>query len=1223
MVLVDVSGFTSMSERLARHGKVGAEEVTEVIGTTFDRLTAAAYAFGATLLKFGGDALLLFCRGDAHHLRACAAAVQMRQTLRDVGAFHTTAGQVALRMSVGVHSGAFDFFMIGGSHRELMIAGPAATETTRLEGVAEAGQIVISAATAALLPRRVVGRELNGGYLLAGRVDAVRAETKPAPSKVDLVQFIPTALREPLLSGEMEPEHRPAVVAFIRFSEFDELVANSGPEQAAASLDLVTRAVQVACDAREVTFLSTDIAAGGGKFILTSGVPQATGYDAEQMLLALNDITSTQLELPVHIGVNWGPVFTGAVVLRYRRTYTVMGDTVNLAARLMSKAAPGEIVATKEVLDLSRTLFTTEARQPFLVKGKKLPIQAFTVGEPCGSRVAPDVGTPLVGRDHELKLMESAWRSAVISQGRFVELVAEPGMGKSRLLQEFVQSGERRVIEAECRLYQTGTPYFPIRTLLRQVLGIERMDPMEARAALASQVEAASPALVPLLSLIGVVLDLEIEESAEVAQLDEQFRPARTMAAVGSLFEAVVTTPTLFVVEDTHWMDQASQEVLAGLLTGLERQPWLFVLTRRPGDYGFVAPQVAHSTRIELQPLTRHQAEALIREATADGPLLPRQVATLAERSDGSPLFLIELLSALRQGGAVEQLPQSVDGLISARIDRLPAADRNLLQRVAVLGNGFETEHTASVLPTLEPQARLRAFRRLADFLTLSPSGWLEFRHALIRDVAYGELPFKTRLELHARVGDSICEAAAAHPEKSSELLSLHYFEARRWGDAWHFSRLAGDSASQIYANQDAALFYERATESARFLPGIEPVAKAEVLSSLGDVREKAGMFTQALDAYRRATQLTDDPVALAELKLKRSVVRMRQGAFSQALRDVAAGLRLTETAHSPKAARMTAQLLAHGALVRMAQEKDRPAIELAQRARLEAEAAGESQALATALSVLDTSYRWLGETDKAIYSQQALDLYEELGDLSGKAALIGNLGIAAYFEGRWTEALRLYEESRETQMRAGNEVQAAIWSANIAEILINQRKIVPAEALLRELLPTLQAAGLDSFAFAELQMGRVLAARGDLDAAISLISGALSRTKEMGQSITAIDASIELASCLVLADLPEKALDQLAGVDTPSAGAYGPALHRVRARALAAEGLVIEALGEIGQGLEVALHRQDPYEKALLTLARAELGRRFGLPIDEFSEEEARRTLGALGVDLSGAVLL
>ena len=140
-------------------------------------------------------------------------------------------------------------------------------------------------------------------------------------------------------------------------------------------------------------------------------------------------------------------------------------------------------------------------------------------------------------------------------------------------------------------------------------------------------------------------------------------------------------------------------------------------------------------------------------------------------------------------------------------------------------------------------------------------------------------------------------------------------------------------------------------------------------------------------------------------------------------------------------------------------------AIEMAQRAIVEAEAADEKQALAVAFAVLDTSYRWLGETDKAVYAPIARRLYEELGDLSGQATLTGNLGIAAYFEGHWNDAIRLYEESRDLHLKAGNEVQAAIWSANIAEVLINQGKMTAAEALLVEAVPTLAAAGLDSVA--------------------------------------------------------------------------------------------------------------------------------------------------------------
>ncbi len=154
MVFVDISGFTKMSERLARQGKVGAEEVSDVIGDTFETLLAEAYARGGSLIKFGGDALLLFFEGQrARPSRGCAAH-GMRAELRRVGTFETTSGKVTLRMSVGAHTGLFHFFLVGGSHRELIVAGPAATETVTMEGAASAGQILLSPALAAALPCR-------------------------------------------------------------------------------------------------------------------------------------------------------------------------------------------------------------------------------------------------------------------------------------------------------------------------------------------------------------------------------------------------------------------------------------------------------------------------------------------------------------------------------------------------------------------------------------------------------------------------------------------------------------------------------------------------------------------------------------------------------------------------------------------------------------------------------------------------------------------------------------------------------------------------------------------------------------------------------------------------------------------------------------------------------------------------------------------------------------
>ena len=251
MVFVDISGFTKMSERLARRGKVGAEEVTDVIGDTFGTLLAEAYAFGGSLVKFGGDALLLFFEGEGHPLRATAAAAGMRATLRRIGTFTTTAGKVTLRMSVGAHTGVFDFFLVGDSHRELIVAGPAATETVAMEGAASAGQILLSPALAAALPKGSRGRAVGPGFLLRGSLPEIeRTEPLAVATRVDLTQLIPLALRE-TVSEEIEPEHRSVTVAFLHFTGFDDIVL-AGPQRAAEVLEELVRRTQAAIDSRDV-----------------------------------------------------------------------------------------------------------------------------------------------------------------------------------------------------------------------------------------------------------------------------------------------------------------------------------------------------------------------------------------------------------------------------------------------------------------------------------------------------------------------------------------------------------------------------------------------------------------------------------------------------------------------------------------------------------------------------------------------------------------------------------------------------------------------------------------------------------------------------------------------------------------------------------------------------------------------------------------------------------
>jgi class 3 adenylate cyclase/tetratricopeptide (TPR) repeat protein len=1214
MVFVDISGFTKMSERLARQGRVGAEELTVIIDSTFGALLSSAYAYGANLLKFGGDALLLFFTGDGHQPRSCAAAQAMQRTMREVGVCKTSAGTVVLRMSVGINSGEFDFFLVGESHRELIVAGPAATRTVEMESTAQAGQILISPAAASALPSTNRGRPLGPGFLLRGKVEAEESQFHSATSPgLELRQFVPIGLCDLLVGGEIQPEHRPATVAFLLFHGFDSLIQKEGCDTASARLDALVRAVQGAVDRRGITFLGSDVAADGGKIILTAGVPSSTGNDEEQMLLAVRQVLSEGPALPLSVGINWGRVFAGEIGTSYRRTYTVMGDTVNLAARLMARAPAGEAYATPAVLDGSRTTFETARLEPFMVKGKKLPVEAVSVGDPIGS-TQEGAGLPLIGRDRELATLNASWENALTRAGQVVEISAEAGMGKSRLLEEFLTAcSATTVVMAECQLYQAATAYFPFRALLRSSSGLNDLGPDEAEKALRELVAAKAPEIAPWLALVAVVMGIEMPESVEVSQLEDEFRPARTLEAVAALLEATVTDPTVFVVEDTHWMDEPSRELLGGLLARLGRAPWLFILTRRPGDDGFVAP--AEVSSIELGPLGVDEAKRLIHQATADSPLPSDQVEGLARQANGRPLFLVELLKTLRSKGSLDEVPQSVEALIDARIDTLPLAERNVLRRLSVLGAGFDIEHASAVLPdgSLEPHQRTRAIRGLSEFLSLDRSGRVQFHHALIRDVAYDGLPFRTRQDLHARVGESIFAACDGRPEEFAELLSFHYFNAKKWSRSWRFSRMAGDKARDTYANHEAALFYERALQSGASLDWVEAPDRADVLTDLARVRYEAGSYGEAITALRSAIRLIpDDPVARADLRLELARCQQRAGAGSQALRETALGLKLVDGGEALESRRAAARLLSYRAGLMLDQLSPRRALEVGLRAVAEAEATDELGALARAYTNIDEAYQILGRRDDAVHEEKALEIYEELGDQRNIAVVAIGLGVQAYADGRWDDAISMYTKAREVSGRSGNVTVESAAAANLGEVLISRGRLDEAETILEEARRVLRGQKYLGFAlFAETQLARLRMERGDHEEAVKALTGIIDEAERSGQPYYAVDAALQLADALTRAGDPERALEvvDVAGdFAGDEAALYEVPQKRLRASALAGLARPVEALADVEAALASAREQRLAYEVALLLLLRAEL------EDDEGLFEEAGRLLEEIG---------
>ncbi|HLF99701.1 MAG TPA: adenylate/guanylate cyclase domain-containing protein [Acidimicrobiia bacterium] len=1223
LVFIDVSGFTALSERLARQGRVGAEELTTTLSACFAELLSIAYDAGGSLLKFGGDALLLLFDGEEHARRACSSALAMRAAMATVGRVVTSVGPVRLRMSVGIHSGPLHLFRVGRSHRELIVTGPGATATAEMESIADATQIVIGAGTAACLPKAAVGRPKGAGFLLRDRpIDAPRSPAPPISGVENAAALgVPVALREELRAGRLESEHRRISIAFVHFSGVDALLAHEGPEAVAAALAALVVDVQAAAEEHGVTFLATDVDRDGGKIILVAGAPRALGDDEGRMLRALRCIADVPRTLPVSIGVHRGHAFVGEVGPPFRRTYTVMGDAVNLAARLMASAGDGEIRSTAAVLDSAATEFEAAAVPPFMVKGKSEPVEAFVIGPQIeGSPQRVEVErAPLRGRDDECAALRSALDGARSGRGGLVDIFGESGVGKTRLVQELCdQAGAHGVpvLRSYCEPFEAQTPYFAFRFLLRGLLGIDAGG-ASGGAALEQSVARVAPELLDWLPLLAGVADVEVPSTDAADKLDPRFRRAATSRAVVELLRACAPTPSLFVIEDGQWMDALSRELVDAVAAAAAGYGWLICVARRE-DADATSPKGAIAA-LQVLPLAHDAARAIASDVTADAPLLPAVRDALIAQAGGNPLFLHELLRVQRAGDdGAESLPETLEAVVATQIDSLPPEDRTLLRYAAVLGATFGVPLLSDVTRGEVPTAAA-AVRKFGAFVEVVTPGLLRFRNECFRQVAYDALSFGRRRELHARVAEAIERSTATSDAERAASLSLHFLHAQEYERSWRYSRIAGDHARASYANSEAAEMYERALVASRHAPGVEADDLAVVWESLGDVSLLVGWFDRATAAYGRARALRGgDRDALAFLCMKQSRTRMHQGKTENALRWIRRGLQVLEGAEDRGALTRRAQLHTMYANNRQVAGRPRQALRWSTLAIEEAERARQDQVLASALVVHDWALVALGRAADATHLPRALEIFEESGDAARAAEVLMYLGLFAYTEGRWPDAIERWSQARAAYLGAGNVVDAAHGASNSAEILIHQGRYDEAESLVRDALEVWRAADYPAVADALSHQGKIALGRGDVAGATRLFEEVALLASAGGASVPENDGW--LAECLLRSGLATDALDRIDAALKSEAsagdGTFLPMLHRLRGYACEALGQIEAADAELARSIAIARERGAAYEIALTLSAIDAIAVRRGEPVPEGVADESEAIRRRLGID-------
>jgi class 3 adenylate cyclase/tetratricopeptide (TPR) repeat protein len=1143
-LFADISGFTPLTEALVTSlgPRRGAEELTRQLNRVYDALIDEVDRFDGSVISFSGDAILCWFQdqdGPAA-LRATACALAMQAAMQPFAALALpNAGIVSLAMKATIASGSARRFVVGDPEVQLIdaIAGATIARTADAEHQAGRGEVLVDEATLSQLGSAFEVTEWRTSPETGARYACLRglntALSIEPPPHVDLkplsdeqanawvLPAIYDRLQEGL--GEFLTELRHAVALFLRFEGID----YEADDTAGQKLDAFIRWAQEILTRYDGSLLALTIGDKGSYFYAAFGAPIAHEDDPRRAVsaaLELRDLPDTLSFIrPVQIGISRGTMRAGAYGGMTRRTYGVLGDEVNLAARLMQRAEPGEVLISQRVLGAVGSAFDVEMLPPMQVKGKAEPVAvARVLNKHQGRATAVSYDAPLVGREMELAHLNQFL--GPIFSGAFAGLAyvyGEPGIGKSRLLHEV-----RRRLEQERRLR-----WFicPAEGILRQSLNPLQYFLREYFEQSADAAEDANKARFD--SLLEALMAEVRPRAPEIAQELDRTRSflgalAGGLRWVGSLYERVeprlrlentlaackvlvqgesLRQPVVLHVEDGQWLDDDTLAFIKLLTRNVGSFPFGVVLAGRYRDdgsrYTIEVDSEVPQTALDLNQLSPESVRAMAAQALHT-PLSDELAAFLNEKTNGNPFFVEQLALDLRErelltttsltvpGEAEPQLaltlkpnvpaaevPVSINAVLIARLDRLAAQVKAIVQTAAVLGHEFEIWVLSQMLrDDLQVSGKVKQAEAEAIWSALSETRYL-FRHILLRDAAY-EMQILARLrELHALAGRAIETVYAQDLMPQAALLAYHWGAAGEGAKEARYSALAGENALRTSAFRDAARYFQRAltlleTEGAadagvslaRLYYGLgeanaglgglkdaqlylqksldlaqaqgDQKTTAEALSFLGGLALRLGEVEQAearLQEGLLIARAMQDPPIIANGLLRLGNIASARGAYAEATRFYEEGLSLARTINDEM--KMATALNGLGIVGLMSQ-----ALEAAQRHFEEAQtffrAIGNRTGMLLTLGNLGTVVSKLGRPAEARHLyEQALHLSDEIGDRRLRGALLDNLGEVAYELGDDLEATWYFKESLATMLELGLAPSALLALAGVAKI--------------------------------------------------------------------------------------------------------------------------------------------------------------------------------------------
>ncbi|HEX6383662.1 MAG TPA: tetratricopeptide repeat protein [Anaerolineae bacterium] len=1112
----DISGFTPLTEALAGElgPQRGAEEMTDHLARVYGALIAEVHRYGGSVIGFSGDAITCWFDEKVEGrrqkdeeatsaFRAVVCGLAMQALMQSFATVNTPAGTaVTLAIKVAITVGPVRRFLVGDPQiqRIDVLAGKTMDTLSIALELVERGEVVL-ATTGAPLPG-----------------DGFNIQTWREDAKTGVQVAVVTSLVEPIApaswpeipAGALDGEQvrpwllpavynrlrqtanpfladlRPVAALFLSFSglDYDE------DDDSGILLDAFIRRVQATVSHYEGVLLQLTMGDKGSYLYAAFGAPFAHADDAVRAVAAALDLRTPPANLSfirdVRIGVTHGQVYTGAYGAPIRRTYGVLGDKVNLAARLMQLAEPGEILADDEIYRHARNRWGFITLPSVRVKGKAGLIRVYQpTDKPATAEV--EEAAPLVGRAGEVARLEAALAELQAGKGRVIFIEGEAGIGKSRLVAELVRLLRARGLTG---LLGTGqsieqqTPYRAWRDIFTSFFDLDQVSDLAERQLRVTNVaQELVPKMMQRLPLLNDVLNLNLPDTALTGALDPSLRQESLVGLLIALLRAwAQERPLILVLEDAHWLDSVSwslalQAARAILLAG---EPLLLVVVNRPLDEVATGAEQAAALRslpdslvLSLDELNASELVDLVaaRLGIVIDAVPQAMVKLVQERAGGNPFFAEELIDTLidqelitveRMNGAARclvsheltqatsVLPDTLQGLILARIDRLPPDRQFTLKVASVIGRTFAYSPLQATLnrfappavPTLPAHLQELAQRHLTLKEATDPELTYIFKHIITHEVAYQTLLFAQRKEIHRavaewyeRVADD--EAAGNTPEVLAAYLPLlvhHYHHAEDVEKERHYAWLAGQQAAERYANDEAGAYLSRALELG---PPNDPAGRYELLLAREKIYDLQGVREaqlQDLRALERLAEILDDNRRRAEVLLRLASHAELKGEYQPAVSAAQLAASLAQAVADT--ALQTKAMIGWGrALWKQARYAEaRPHLE---RALALSQVTQRREFEADCLSNLGIVADLSG--DRALarsYLEQCLAIRRQIGNRDAEGSALNNLGVVAWRQGNLVEAQAHFEQALQIYREIGSHSSEVFPLGNLAMVV-------------------------------------------------------------------------------------------------------------------------------------------------------------------------------------------